>query len=130
MDLTDLADSERYISLATYRKNGQEVLTPVWFAREGDSLYVLTLGDSGKVKRLRNSGRSRVAACNMRGRVHGEWIDTTTRIVDKTEEPAAHRLLRRKYGWQVMLGDLGAKLRGSFKRRVYLEIRDRDGEPS
>ena len=32
MTVGDLA-SERYVSLATFRKNGREVRTPVWIAR-------------------------------------------------------------------------------------------------
>ena len=38
--------------------------------------------DSGKVKRLRNSSRARIAPCDARGNVKGEWRDATARIVD------------------------------------------------
>jgi uncharacterized protein len=48
-------DRARYMSLATFRKNGAEVATPVWFAEADLKLYVIATDDSGKVKRLRNS---------------------------------------------------------------------------
>ena len=64
--------NERYLSLATFRKSGVAVETAVWFAHAEDRLWVFSAGDAGKVKRLRTSSRSRVAACDARGRVHGE----------------------------------------------------------
>ena len=41
-------DRENYISLATFRRNGDAVRTPVWFAESGGCLYVFTEADSGK----------------------------------------------------------------------------------
>ena len=117
-------DVERYISLATYRKNGNEVATPVWFALDGDRLLVVTGGDSGKVKRLRNSGRSRIAVCDMRGKVQGTWIGTESRIVDEQSEIAtALRLLRGKYGVQFKILDLSAWFGRRLDKRAFLEIR-------
>ena len=42
-----------YFNLATFRKNGNAVATPVWFAPHGDTFYVFSAGDAGKVKRIR-----------------------------------------------------------------------------
>lgn len=64
----------RYMSLATFRRSGAEVRTPVWFAAAGGRLYVFTAGESGKVKRLRHSSRARAAPSDARGRVLG-WIE-------------------------------------------------------
>jgi uncharacterized protein len=55
---------EAYISLATFRRNGEAVQTPVWFAILGGNLYVVTDGTSAKVKRIRATKRVRVAPCN------------------------------------------------------------------
>src|SRR5215510_1382759 len=75
-------DSHRYVSLATFRRNGAEVATPVWFAALGGRLYVVTSGDSGKVKRLRNTPNARVAPSNARGRVQGAtWQPATARLI-------------------------------------------------
>jgi len=65
-------DRHRYLTLATFRRTGAEVRTPVWFAAVAGKLYVFTAGESGKVKRLRGSSRARVAPSDMRGGVRGE----------------------------------------------------------
>ena len=90
-------DGQNYISLETFRKSGLGVKTPVWFARHDDVLYVYTEADSGKVKRIRNNSRVRVAVCNMRGDVKGPWLDATASIIEGEERRAADRLLDRKY---------------------------------
>jgi PPOX class probable F420-dependent enzyme len=116
-------DRNRYLSLSTFRKTGVEVKTPVWFAALGDKLYVFTAPDSGKVKRLRNSSRARIAPCDARGNVKGEWRDATARIVDDAALVArAHQSLRAKYGWQMAVTDFGARLAGRLRKRAYLEI--------
>jgi uncharacterized protein len=123
--LRDLAtfDRQRYMVLATFRRTGAEVRTPVWFAAADGKLYLFTAGESGKVKRLRHSSRARVAASDMRGRVHGEWWDVAARIVTEPRViERAHAALRAKYGWQVRLGDLFSRLTGRIRRRAWIEI--------
>lgn len=113
----------RYLSLATFRKSGVAVETPVWFAESGDRLWVFSAGDAGKVKRLRNSSRSRVAPCDMRGGILGEWTESVARLVDDPEAiRAAHAAMRAKYGWQMSLGDFFATLSGRLQRRAWIEI--------
>ena len=109
--------------LATFRRTGAEVRTPVWFAAADGKLYLFTAGESGKVKRLRHSSRARVAPSDMRGRVHGEWRDAAARIVTEPRVvERAHAALRAKYGWQVRLGDLFSRLTGRIRRRAWIEI--------
>ena len=115
--------AQRYVSLATFRRNGTIVATPVWSAEINGRLYVVTGGDSGKVKRLRTSSRARVAPCDARGRPHGPWHDATARIVaDPHLIARAHTTLRAKYGWQMRLLDLGSRLTGRIHRRAWVEI--------
>ena len=90
-------DGQNYLSLETFRKNGQGVKTPVWFVRHGDALYVYTESDSWKVKRIRNNPRVRVALCNMRGDVKGPWVDARASLVEGDERLVADKLLDRKY---------------------------------
>jgi len=90
-------DGQNYISLETFRKSGLGVKTPVWFVLHDDTFYVYTEADSGKVKRIRNNPRVRVAVCNMRGDVKGPWVDATASIIEGEERRAADRLLDRKY---------------------------------
>ena len=41
---------------------------------------------------------------------------------DPVEIRAALTALRKKYGWQMHLADLGAKLTGRFARRTYIKV--------
>ena len=112
-----------YVSLATFRKAGTAVPTPVWAAPDGESLYVFSAGAAGKVKRLRNSSRAQIAVCDVRGKLLGDWADAEAHLVTETEEmDRALAALRRKYGWQMRLADLGAKLTGKFNTRAYIRI--------
>jgi len=60
--MPDPLGDHRYLSLGTFRRDGTLVPTPVWFAADGEHLWAFTLRETGKVKRQRNSSRSRVAA--------------------------------------------------------------------
>ena len=60
---------ESFVSLTTFRRSGEAVSTPVWIARDGDDLIVTTPEESGKVKRLRNSGRVEITPSNRMGKV-------------------------------------------------------------
>lgn len=112
-----------YMSFATRKKSGDFVATPVWFAPDGDSYYVFSAGEAGKVKRLRNFSESRIAACTMRGAVTGQWLDTRAFLLeDKKEQDTALRALRRKYGWQMAVGDIFSKLTGKMGRRAYIRV--------
>ncbi len=88
---------EKYISLATFRRSGQEVRTPVWFAEQAGKLYVMTRSDSGKYKRIRNNARLRIAPCTARGKLTGAWIEGQARILDRAEEGVARQALARRY---------------------------------
>lgn len=95
--LSQLA-GEKYISIETYRKSGQPVRTPVWFAESGGILYVRTSDDTGKYKRIRNDSSVQVAPCGMRGKVKGEWVKAEARIVSDDEKERAYKMLEKKYG--------------------------------
>src|ERR1700675_3557985 len=123
MTAADDLDRARYMSLATFRKNGSEVATPVWFAEADGRLYVIATDQSGKVKRLRNSQRARVAPSDARGKVLGEWRDATARIVsDPGKIERARGALLAKYGWQMRVGTLFSRLTGRINHRAWLEI--------
>ena len=85
----------KYLNLETFKKNGEGVKTPVWFAADPASdlasnaarLYTYTIGNSGKVKRIRNNASVRIAPCDARGKVLGEWVEARAESV--TGEDAA-----------------------------------------
>jgi PPOX class probable F420-dependent enzyme len=88
---------KKYISLATFRKNGEKVPTPVWFGEEGEKLYVMTISTSGKVKRIRNRAEVTVSACTIRGKVIGPELAATARILPPQENASARKTVDRKY---------------------------------
>ncbi len=93
----DKLNNESYVSLTTYRKSGEAMPTPVWFTREGDTLYVYTILNSGKVKRVRNNGNVVLAACDMRGTIHGEAFEAQATFADKNDFKRIERLFDQKY---------------------------------
>jgi len=113
-----------YVSLATFRRSGIKVATPVWCASAGEVLYVFSAGEAGKVKRLHNSSRAQLAVCDLRGKVLGEWQNATGILLD---DPAAIdtalQALRKKYGLKMYLLDIGAKLGGKYHKRAYISLR-------
>jgi len=116
-------DRHRYVSLATFRRSGEVVATAVWFAIVDDKLYVVSAGDAGKVKRLRNDSRARVAPCDVRGNVVGPWNDATARVItDPARIAEVQAALRLKYGWQVRIFNFVSRLTGRAARRAWLEI--------
>ena len=112
---------QRYLNLETFKRSGAGVRTPVWFAADpktdlssdGARLYAYTIGDSGKVKRIRNNGRARIAPCDMRGGVTGEWVNASAQIITGPEADYADALLNQKYWpWKQLLNFFA-----SFRRR-------------
>ena len=99
----------KYLNIETFRKNGQGVATPVWFAGESENsapekVYVYSTTDSGKAKRIRNNGRVRVAPCDVRGKLFGDWIEARAEIVTGAEAERGMKLLNKKYmPWKQLL---------------------------
>jgi PPOX class probable F420-dependent enzyme len=89
---------QSYLNLETFRKSGAGVMTPVWFVEAEGVLYVRTVADSGKVKRIRNNSRVRVVPCRSRGEPLGEWIEAQAQLVEGARHEEVNRLLKRKYG--------------------------------
>ena len=113
-----------YVSLATFRKSGAKVATPVWCAPVGDWLYVFSAADAGKVKRLRNSDQAELATCDMRGKVLGDRFSAQAEITEDPDEiREALKALRAKYGWQMRLADFGSRMTGRFDQRAYIRVR-------
>ena len=115
--------SAEYINLVTFRKSGDEVPTPVWAAPLNGNLYAFSEGKAGKVKRLRNSPKCKVATCTYNGTVTAEWAEAEAVIVkDPAEIEAAYQAFYKKYGLKVRLFNLGSKLVGKFSERAMLKI--------
>ena len=113
-----------YVSLKTFRRSGVGVATPVWFAvGEDNHGYIFSAGNAGKIKRLRNSNQAELAVCDVRGKLVGEWVPAKASVIhDPAEIDTALAALRQKYGWQMKIADIGAKLTGKFNKRAYISV--------
>ncbi|MFC9837999.1 PPOX class F420-dependent oxidoreductase [Rhodococcus sp. NPDC127530] len=100
MTFTALGD-ESFVSLTTFRRSGEPVSTPVWIARDGDDLIVITPADSGKVKRLRNNPSVELCPCSRRGKVDA-GVDSVAAVAEiVTDESTSRRMadtIRDEYG--------------------------------
>jgi uncharacterized protein len=119
-------DGERYISLATFRKTGKEVRTPVWFAADPKRpklLWVYTNVNAGKVKRVRNNGRARVAPCNATGRVKADFQDAKARMIEPGDADwqRGWDALYAKY-WMLGVGLVFARLTGRYAQRGLMAV--------
>jgi PPOX class probable F420-dependent enzyme len=113
----------RYVSLATFRRNGREIRTPVWIAKVDARYYLFSEGKAGKVKRIRANGQARLAACDLRGKVTSDWLDARARIVQEADLiERVYVALRDKYGWQMKIGDVFSKLTGRYQKRAIIEL--------
>ena len=119
----------KYLSLETFKKSGEGVKTPVWFAADpardlagdGAAIYIYTIGNTGKVKRVGNNPRVKIAPCTMRGELLGEWVDARAEIVTGEEATSGMELLNKKYfPWKQLLG-----LFALFSRRERVVMRIR-----
>jgi PPOX class probable F420-dependent enzyme len=119
----EFLEGGNYISFATRKKSGDFVATPVWFAPDGDSYYLFSAGNAGKVKRLRNFSEARIAPCTVTGTLTGDWMETRAFLLQSAaDENKALRALRRKYGWQMRLGDFFSRLTGKMNKRAYIRV--------
>ncbi|GAA0536533.1 PPOX class F420-dependent oxidoreductase [Paractinoplanes ferrugineus] len=110
--------SEKYVLLTTFRRDGRAVPTPIWVMPDGDGVAFWTVRDSGKVKRIRNSGRVTITACDMRGNPRGESVEATARLGGDDDMKRVSRALTKKYGLLGRMTLLGSRLRGGSARTV------------
>lgn len=99
MKSLDQYSKSKYLNLETFRKSGAGVRTPVWFCQMGDSLYIMTGNDSGKVKRIHNNCSVNIVPCRMDGTPTGSWSSAQARhVVDPEILQKVNRLMDKKYG--------------------------------
>ncbi len=123
-----IVDKEKYINLSTQKKDGTFVNTPVWFAQDEDknSFYVFSNGRAGKVKRIRNFSSVKVAICNFKGDLHGEWLHAEAQLLDQEEFiKLGYKLLQKKYP-SMRIIDFFSKLSRNYKQRQLIEFKFKD----
>lgn len=114
--------SQQFILLKTFRKNGVAVPTPVWFAFDNGKLYVMTIENSGKVKRIRNNGHVLLTPCDRRGNIVGDGKELAgqARVLPASEHQHAQAVLAKKYGFMYQMFMLVGRMRKLV--RAYIEI--------
>jgi PPOX class probable F420-dependent enzyme len=88
----------QYVAFTTYRRDETPVVTPVWAAAEGDSLFIFSNPNAGKVKRVRNSSRATVAPCTATGTITGAALPAEAFLLSDDQMPKVWKLLVKKYG--------------------------------
>jgi uncharacterized protein len=113
---------QKYINLQTFKRDGTPVATPLWFAESGDELVFYTTDNTGKVKRIRNNPRVRVAVSDMRGNLKGEWVEAEARRLGEAEAAKANRLITRKYGLIKRAMDFFSKFRKQSRAAFAIRV--------
>lgn len=93
----------RYLSITSYKRDGQPVATPVWFVCRDGRLLVQTDAASGKVKRIRRNPQVRVAVCTASGRLRGRQVRAVAEILPRSEVDAVERLIAHKYRFDMII---------------------------
>jgi PPOX class probable F420-dependent enzyme len=104
----------QYINLETYRKNGKAVTTPVWFTIDDQKILVVTGNKTGKIKRLKNNPKVRVAPSGIRGQPKGEWLTGNAVLADPAQLELALNLRIKKYGFKARLSRLFSRTKGDL----------------
>lgn len=119
----DIAESQ-YILLTTFTKDGRPKPTPIWAAPDGDRLLVITEEDSWKVKRIRNTPRVTLAACDIKGNPKTEAVEATAAILHKSQNDTVYRAIGKRYGIVGKVFNLFSKyLRNGMQKNVGLELK-------
>lgn len=114
MSLLEQLESEKYISVETFRKSGDGVKTPVWFVIRDETIFVITRDQTGKFKRLKNNTKVNVAICSMRGDVKSEWSSGIATILADEQVKKVSKWRDKKYGFLSRLAKFASKTKGEL----------------
>ena len=105
-------DSEKCISLETYKKDNQPIKTPVWFVIKKNIIYVVTRDQTGKIRRLKNNQKVKIATCTFKGKIIGEWMTGTAKILTDKESNEVEKWRNKKYGFMAKVAKFFSKNKG------------------
>ena len=121
-------ENPRYVSLKTYRKNGQTVATPLWVVQhlkehDGRTLFAFTNVTSGKVKRIRGNSAAEIALCSIKGEILSSWSQATVTLSSEEKDVKnVIELMYKKYSWQMFLVDIFARIGRRRSSWIVLKI--------
>jgi len=114
MSLLEQLESEKYISVETFRKNGNGVKTPVWFVIRDETIFVITRDQTVKFKRLKNNTKVNVAISSMKGDVKSEWSSGVATILSDEKVKEVSKWRDKKYGFLSKLAKFASKTKGEL----------------
>jgi PPOX class probable F420-dependent enzyme len=114
-------EKQQYMSLETYRKTGEGIRTPVWFIESNGEFLFNTEETSAKIKRIRRNPMVKIAPCDMRGEIKGEFISGKARFLTPAETAMAKIIYTKKYGLMGKIFELIGNSRKSI--RVFLAVK-------
>ena len=120
-----ISDKEKYINLATQKKDGTFVNTPVWFTKDeqSDDYFIFSAGEAGKVKRIRNFSSVKVAICNFKGDLRGDWVSAQAELIDEEDSiTRAYGQFQRKYSLSLKVINFFSRLFGKYKKRQIIKF--------
>ena len=101
----------RFISLCTFKNNGDKIDTPVIFGITNNEIIVSTKSFTGKLKRIRNNPNVIIYPCNGRGERKGDDFKGIAKILPKEDEKYAYDAIRNKNGLIFRIWRASGKLR-------------------
>jgi PPOX class probable F420-dependent enzyme len=107
----------RYLSVTSFKRDGTEVATPVWFVSDGGRLFALTDLHSAKVRRIRRNPRVLIAPCRANGKLLAAPMPARAQVLTDTpdlERVQALLIERYKlsYRFVMLIYRLGRRLHG------------------
>ena len=97
-DLGDLVELPLLAVLATYRRNGGVLLSPVWHEWRDGGFDVVTRSDDVKVTHLRRDPRASIVVCEHSPPYRGVEVRADARLVTTGVEDATMRIACRYLG--------------------------------
>ncbi len=94
-----------YLNLTTFRRSGEAVTTPLWFAEYEGVLYIQTFPTAGKLRRIDHTRQVRVAPCTLNGKALGPEMEGQARVVTGEQE--------------ILLAEVALSLKYGLTRRIY-----------
>jgi len=107
----------RYLSVTSFKRDGDAVATPVWFVSDGRRLFALTDLHSAKVRRIRRNPRVLIASCRADGKLRSTPVPARAEVLTAIPElERVQKLLMERYKLSyrvvMLIYRLGRRLRG------------------
>ncbi len=96
--LGDLVELPLLAVLATHRRNGSVLLSPVWHEWRDGGFNVVTLSGDGKVNHLRQDARANIVVCEQVPPYRGVELRTEARLLTDGVHDATLRIASRYLG--------------------------------